>query len=441
MKFIENWIEKLLTDAGIQHSVVEYLRLLILIIVAFFLAALIYFICKKLIVNYLYKFFKKSKAEWDDVLADKKVFNNLAHIFPAIFFRLWLPLIFKDFPGLISFVEKATDAYLIIVSIMVVVSVLKIIEYNIAKSPLFVDKPVSSYFQLARIILYITAGILVLSVLLGRSPLYFLGAFGAMSAVLMLIFKDTILGLVASVQIASNDMVRVGDWVEMPKFNADGDVTAINLNTVKVQNFDKTISTVPTYYFITESFKNWRGMEESGGRRIKRSLYVNVQTVKFVDPETREKYKKVYLLKEYITQRQAEIENFNQQHDVDTSLLINGRRMTNLGVFRHYIQNYLKSHPDIHTDMTQLVRQLAIDEVGVPIEIYCFTKTTSWIKYEDIQADIFDHLLAAASFFGLEIFQKPGSNDIVNAVKAFDAMQHKSLNENKFEKKQENPVE
>ena len=224
------------------------------------------------------------------------------------------------------------------------------------------------------------------------------------------------MGLVASVQISSNDMVRVGDWIEMPKFNADGDVLAINLNTVKVQNFDRTITTIPTYYFISDSFKNWRGMVESGGRRIKRAIYINAQSIRFVDPDTRERYKKFNLLTEYINKRQKEIEEYNANNNIDTSILINGRRMTNIGVFRHYVENYLKNHPRISKEMTLMVRQLAIEDRGVPIEIYCFTNTTKWTEYESIQADVFDHVLSAAGFFDLEIFQQPSGKDISNAI-------------------------
>lgn len=281
---------------------------------------------------------------------------------------------------------------------------------------MFADKPIASYFQLIRIIIYIGTGILVLSVLLGKSPLYFLSAFGAMTAIILLIFKDTILGLVASVQISSNDMVRVGDWVEMPKFNADGDVIAINLNTVKVRNWDKTVTTVPTYFFITDSFKNWRGMQESGGRRIKRALNINVRTIRFVDPETRERYKKIYLIRDFVTRRQEDIEKYNAEHNLDTSVLINGRRMTNIGVFRHYVEAYLKNHKRIRQDMTLLVRQLPLGAEGVPIEVYCFTNTTAWAEFEEIQSDIFDHLLSAAASFDLEIYQQPSGSDITTAL-------------------------
>ncbi len=210
-------------------------------------------------------------------------------------------------------------------------------------------------------------------------------------------------------------MVRVGDWVEMPKYGADGDVTKITLNTIKVRNFDKTITTVPTFYFITDSFKNWRGMQESGGRRIKRAIFVNLRSIKFVDPETREKFKKYFLISEYVSTRQLEIERYNKEHQVDTTQLINGRRMTNIGVFRKYAEAYLRSHARVRQDMTLLVRQLPSTENGLPIEIYCFTNTTVWAEYEGIQADIFDHLLAAAHHFDLEVFQSPSGTDIIQA--------------------------
>ena len=417
MEKIDSWIEKVIINLGVSEGAAPYIRLLVLLLVIALLAWLFFFITKRLVNGVLLKYVKRSRVKWDDMLMDNKVFSNLAHIVPAIIVKVITPIIFRDFEKIVPFVIKLTDIYLIVVIMMVINATLRVSEKIISKSKAFVDKPLSSYFQLIRIILYIAAGILILSILMGKSPVYFLSAFGAMTAIIMLIFKDTILGLVASVQISANDMVRVGDWVEMPKFNADGDVLAINLNTVKVQNWDKTVTTIPTYYFITDSFKNWRGMQESGGRRIKRALYINARTVKFVDPETRERYLEYYLLKDYITQRQKDIDRHNKEHDINTSVLINGRRMTNLGVFRHYVESYLRNHPQIRNDMTLMVRQLNIEDRGIPIEVYCFTTTTEWVKYEEIQADIFDHLLAAVSFFDLEIFQQPGGSDITRAVR------------------------
>ncbi|MGV8091284.1 MAG: mechanosensitive ion channel family protein [Mangrovibacterium sp.] len=424
---IESWVDTLLASTGVDNEWTVYLRLLIFILVLAIISGIAFFITKRVIIHYLYKFFRKSPLKWDDLLVDQKVFNNVAHIVPAILVRLFAPSIFADFEAFLPFVIALTDIYLIVVTMTIVFAFLKVAEYGLASHPVFKDKPLTSYFQLVRIILYIIVVILVLSVILGKSPVYFLSAFGAMSAILILIFKDTILGLVASVQMSSNDMVRVGDWVEMPKFNADGDVIAINLNTVKIQNWDKTITTIPTYYFITDSFKNWRGMQQSGGRRIKRSIFINTHSIKFVDQKMREEFRKYQLIKDYVEKRQKEIENYNAQHSVDTSVLINGRRMTNIGVFRRYIENYLKSHPRIKQDMTIMVRQLASESRGIPMEIYCFTNTTVWSEYEAIQADIFDHLFSAAGFFELDIFQDPSGKDIRSAVQAL--VSKKSLND------------
>ncbi len=345
------------------------------------------------------------------MFAETRAFDKLAHIVPAVLVLLMAPVVFADFGQVLPFIIKLSEAYLIIVSMTVFFAILKVSEFGLSRHPAFNDKPLTSYFQLIRILLYIVTLILVLSVLLGKSPIYFLSAFGAMTAILLLVFKDTILGLVASVQMSSNDMVRVGDWVEMPKFNADGDVIDINLNTVKVQNWDKTITTIPTYYFITDSFKNWRGMQETGGRRIKRAIYVDAYSVKLVDPEVREKFKKYQLVRDHVETRQQEIEDYNERNNIETSVLINGRRMTNLGVFRKYIENYLRNHPKIKQDMTIMVRQLATENKGIPLEIYCFTDTTAWAEYETIQSDIFDHLYSTASFFDIEIFQEPGGKD------------------------------
>lgn len=409
---MEEWVETLLVGLGAGESFAIFLRLVIFILVLFLISLATFWITRQVIIHYLYRFFKRSTWKWDDLLADNKVFNNLAHIVPAIFVRIMAPVVFSDFQQALPFVIKLTDSYLIIVGLTIVTAFLKVIQLGFSSHPAFKDKPLASYFQLVRIVLYIIVFILVLSVMLERSPIYFLSAFGAMTAIILLIFKDTILGLVASVQISANDMVKVGDWVEMPKFNADGDVLDINLNTVKVQNWDKTITTIPTYFFVTDSFRNWRGMVQSGGRRIKRSLFIDVHSVRFVDPAKREELKKIYLIKEYVSARQQEIEAHNMQFDFDPSVLVNGRRMTNLGVFRMYVESYLRRHPRIRQDMIIMVRQLATESKGIPMEVYCFTDTTAWIDYESIQADVFDHLFATAVFFDLDVFQEPSGKDI-----------------------------
>ncbi|MFN3528694.1 MAG: mechanosensitive ion channel family protein [Bacteroidia bacterium] len=417
LEWFENWLETQLRLWGIADLYVLELRVLILLSMMGLVAWLSHWFARKIAIGWLYRFFLRTSFSWDDIFVEKRAFDKFAHLVPAIVVKVTATAIFRGFESWLPLVMKLTDAYLVLAGTLAVVALLKAIETVISQSKAFVDKPVASYFQLLRILIYITSAILVLSVLMGKSPGYFLGAFGALTAIILLIFKDTILGLVASVQIASNDMVRVGDWVEMPKFNADGDVIAINLNTVKIMNWDKTITTVPTFYFITDSFKNWRGMQEQGGRRIKRSLYIDVHSIRFVDPETRERFKRFYLISDFVGLRQKEIEAYNAERQLDTSELINGRRMTNVGVFRRYAETYIKCHPRIRQDMTILVRQMAMEDRGLPIEIYCFTATTAWLEYEEIQADIFDHLMAAVPQFGLEIFQQPGHNSIRDAVK------------------------
>ena len=415
---LKMWVENLLQKIGLSGQSIHYLRLLILLILLILTSYILFRIAKAIITGPLFRFFRKTSVKWDDILIDHKVFYTLAHIAPALLVKIMAPIIFRDFENLLPLVIKLSNVYLIIVGVSILIAPLKALEVMVSKSEVFIDKPISSYFQLFRIILFITMAILVLSELLGQSPLYFLGAFGAMTAILLLIFKDTILGLVASVQISANDMVKVGDWIEMPKFNADGDVIAINLNTVKIKNWDKTITTVPTYYFITDSFKNWRGMQESGGRRIKRSVFINVRSIQFVDSDMREKFKNYGLITKYIETRQKEIETYNDVNKINTDELINGRRMTNIGVFRSYAIAYLKNHPQINQEMTLLVRHLSMEDRGLPLEVYCFTKTIKWGEYEEIQANIFNHLLASATFFGLDIFQQPSGSDFTRALKS-----------------------
>ncbi|MDA3614816.1 mechanosensitive ion channel family protein [Polluticaenibacter yanchengensis] len=415
MKFLETRVENLFLNLGLSAEVSASLRLFVFILLMLLIAVAAFYITKKLIVHYLYEFLKRTPLKWDDVIAEKKVFNNVAHIVPAFIIKLMAAGVFYNFETVLPVINRITDAYLIIVGSTIIVAFLKLFEFLLSSHETLRDKPISSYFQLIKIILYIVVAILALSVLLNKTPVYFLSAFGAMTAILLLVFKDTILGLVASVQMSSNDMIKVGDWIEMQKFGADGAVVAINLNTVKVQNFDKTITTIPTYHFITDSFKNWRGMQLSGGRRIKRSIFISADSIMFVSPEMRETFKKYHLIEDYVSGRQQEIEKYNKENNVNTEMLINGRRMTNIGVFRRYIEFYLKKHPGINKEMHIMVRQMAMESKGVPLEIYCFTNTVVWVDYESIQSDIFDHLLSAAKYFNLDIYQEPGSKDFAKA--------------------------
>lgn len=412
MNDLKNWIEKLLSSYDVLESMVPYISMLVLFALILFIVFFLREFTRQVLRKVVGRFIRKTPTRWDDLLIKHKLFPAIASLVSVIVLTVTVPVIFEDFTGILPFAAKMVEVYFLLVILRIIFVFLKGSEEYLSETELFIDKPIASYFQMGRLILYITVFILALSILLGKSPFYFLGAFGAMTAVLLLVFKDTILGLVASVQISTNDMIRVGDWVEMPQYNADGDVLAINLNTVKVMNWDKTITTIPTHYFITDSFKNWRGMQESGGRRIKRTLHINTSSVRFVDEEMRESFKNFHLISDFISNRQSEIEKYNASYAFDSKALINGRRMTNIGVFRIYVETYLTNHPGINQDMTLFVRQLESTQFGLPFEIYCFTKTIEWEEYEEVQSDIFDHLLAAAPHFQLEIFQLPSGADI-----------------------------
>jgi miniconductance mechanosensitive channel len=424
MDHLEVWLDQLLKGIGIVGSGLPYIRTAVLLTLVVFIAYLSFYITKYVVIRAVHAFFIKTETKLDDILVENKVLSNLALLIPGLIIKNSIPLVLSDYEIILPFILKITDIYIVIVFIMTIMSLVNGLEAHLALTPMFRNKPLASYTQLSRIIIYIVTGIFILSILMGQSPLYFLSAFGAMTAILLLIFKDTILGLVASVQISSNDMIRVGDWVEMPKFDANGHVLAINLNTVKISNWDKTVTTVPTFYFITDSFKNWRGMQESGGRRIKRSIYINLRSIKFVDKDLRQRFERFHLITDFVKNRQEEIEAYNALNNVDTSELINGRRMTNIGVFRQYTERFLRTHAGINQNMTILVRQLQPEANGLPLEVYCFTKSVAWAEYETVQADLFDHLLAAANHYDLEVFQNPSGNDIMSIGKQLAAKQN-----------------
>lgn len=414
MEQIKIRFESFLQGQHVPEYLIPFLVFAVLLVIAVSLIYLSVFLTKTLLQRGAIKLLSKTRTQWDDLLIKYKLFSALGYLVSVIVLKAAVPILFEDWPKTLLLINRLLDVYLVFVIIRLIMVFLRVAEEILSGSEVFIEKPLASYFQLVRIVLYIVGFILGFSILLNKSPVYFLGAFGAMTAVLLLVFKDTILGLVASIQISANDMVRIGDWIEMPKQNADGDVIAINLNTVKVSNWDKTITTVPTYFFITESFKNWRGMQLSGGRRIKRDILINIASIKFVDPDMRERFKRIGLISDYIAERQHEIEQFNEEHQVDTGVLINGRRMTNIGVFRMYIETYLKKHPGINQDMSLMVRQQPPNEHGLPLQIYCFTRSVKWVEHEGVQSDIFDHVFASAKFFDISIFQSPSGEDFAS---------------------------
>jgi miniconductance mechanosensitive channel len=404
---VYQWLLDLGLAESIAHQVQFTLEVLTLVLLCFIANT----IAKNFFVRIITVVIKRTNFVWDDVLLENKVFDRLAHLAPALVVQATAVYVFEDFQDFIPFVIRMADAYMIAVALMVIISIFNTLDHYFKQSESLRDKPIDSYFQLARMVAYFVGGVLVVARVFDKDPQGILTAMGALTAVSMLVFKDTILGFVASIQLSANDMVRVGDWVSMPKYGADGDVIKITLNTVKVQNWDKTISTIPTYSFISDSFKNWRGMAEAGGRRIKRSIVMKSGSVKFCTEEMVSRFKNYDLLKEYLNDRVEEIESYNTNNQVNKNFLINGRHLTNIGVFRAYADAYVKSLDVIHPDLTLMVFQTEGNEFGVPIQVYCFTKTTDWGEYENIQSDIFDHLYAAVPEFGLEVFQHPSGGD------------------------------
>lgn len=408
----KNWVDNLLKNGlNINPDKILVLRTVILFTLLIVICLFIGWIGKKTLSYIIPKLTSKTKTLWDDIIFNKKVLNAISHLLPAIIFNFYTPLIFSDFPFVVPFLTGITNIFIILVAVEIFNSLLNSATEILLQVESFKDKPLNSFSQLGKILVYSITAILIISILINKSPLYLLSGLGAMAAILLLIFKDSILGFIASIQLSGNNMVRVGDWVTVSNYGADGDVIEINLTTIKVQNFDKTITTIPTYSFISDSFTNWRGMEDSEGRRIKRALNIKIDSVKFCSNDMLNRYKKYHLISNYISEKQEEIINYNSESSIDKIELINGRNLTNIGLFRVYVEAYLKNNPNINNNMTCMVRQLPPTEYGVPIEIYAFSKNKAWTDYEAIMADIFDHLFAATKNFDLEIYERPSGSD------------------------------
>lgn len=388
-----------------------YLALVLAIICLAAFATLTNIITKYLIVGAIRKTIAKSVSLRDDILVRRKVFNRLSHIAPALVIYAFGPQFLDGYSMIASGITTVSLIYLTIICVLFLDGLMNAGEeiyrtYNISRT-----FPIKSFVQVAKLILYFLGFVAVLSLVMGESPLTFFAGFGALTAVSMLVFKDPILGFVAGIQLSANKMVAVGDWIEMPRYSVDGDVIEIALTTVKIRNFDKTITTIPTQSMINDSFKNWRGMDETGGRRIKRSVYIDISSIKFCDADMLKRFSKIQFIADYVAEKEAELAAFNAEVGADSATLINGRRMTNVGTFRAYTEAYLRAHPKISEDLTLLVRQLQPTEHGLPIEIYAFTNVTDWLEYEAIMADIFDHIFAAAREFELRIYQNPTGDD------------------------------
>ncbi len=405
---------KLLENTGLGPQAIKWINLAFGLIVIFIIAWTVDIITRKVVLNILKRLAKRTKTLWDDILLEKKVFNRLAHVVPAVIIYSLIGLVLSDFPPMLNFIKVTAMIYIIVMVLLSADSFLNSVHQIYNTLSIAKDRSISGYIQVVKIIVYFVAIILIFSIVTGKTPKYFLTGLGTMAAVLLLVFRDTILGFVASIQLSANDMLRIGDWITMPSHKADGDVLEITLNTVKVQNFDKTVVTIPTYALVSNAFTNWRGMEESEGRRIKRHINIDMRSVKFCSPEMIEKFQKIQYLKSYIEAKESELKEFNQKQGIDNTINVNGRRMTNIGTFRKYLEEYLHNHPKIHQKMTFLVRQLQPSEMGIPIEIYVFSNDQAWANYEAIQADIFDHILAVIPEFELSVFQNPTGEDFTN---------------------------
>ena len=371
------------------------------------ISLLAFYITEKMILTLLTRMFRKTSTDLDDILANHNVFNRLAYLVPA--------LIFYNFayaaPQFTVIVQRASMSLMALSGLLVINAFLSALSDMYEKTKYSERMHIKSYIQITKLIVNLLGAVVIVAVLIGKNPAWLLSGLGAMTAVLLLIFKDTILSLVASIQISSNDLFKVGDWIEAPQFGADGDVIDIALHAVKIQNWDKTISIIPTHKLIDSAFRNWRGMSESGGRRIKRSLFIDMNSIQLCTEELLEKFTHFELLKDYIEQKTKEVADHNTSNSINAAELINGRRLTNVGTFRAYIEAYLRNNSKIHPEMTFLIRQLEPTSRGLPIQIYVFTNDTDWVRYEGIQADIFDHLLAIIPEFRLKVFQSPTGKD------------------------------
>jgi len=411
--FFEHLLYDYLVSVGMADTTAKYLNMLALLLGVLIIALVIDFILRKVIIKFFNRLANASKTNFDDFLVKNKVPRNIAHIIPLIILLTFTPTIFVDFPSAENMVEKGLQVFAIILTLWITRSLLNTLKSFFKTLPRLKDKPIDSYIQVIMIFAWVLGILSAFAIITGIEFIKFVTTIGAASAIIILVFRDTILGFVASIQVSINDMVRIGDWITFDKYGADGDVTEINLSTVKVQNFDKTITTIPTYALISDSFKNWRGMQSSGGRRIKRSLNIKYDSVHYLTKEELDGLKKIEIISNYLETLQSKNEAYNTKKSINKELLLNGRNLTNIGVFRKYVETYIEHHSGTNKDMMIMVRQLAPTTQGLPIEIYAFSSDKRWQNYEYVMADIFDHIIAAVPYFNLEVFELPSSSSFM----------------------------
>jgi miniconductance mechanosensitive channel len=371
----------------------------------------LHFIVRRYVLLAIHFIVRRTRVDWDGVIFEHRVPHRVSLVIPLLAFRAGLPLVPGLEPATAGAIQRVVGACLILIVALSLSAFLSAAHALYVRLPMAATRPIKSYLQLAKVFVFLFAGIFIIARLANQTPWFFVSGLGAMMAIILLIFRDTLLSLVASVQLTNNDLVRVGDWIEMPQFDADGDVVDIALNTVRVQNWDRTITVIPTHKFLDHSFKNWRGMFDGGGRRIKRAIYINSATIRFLTDDEIARLRRFVLLRDYMDEKTRALGEYNRAYANDPSAIVNARRLTNVGTLRAYILCYLRSHPGIRQDLTLLVRQLAPTPEGLPLEIYAFTADTRWGSYEDAQADIFDHVLSIVPEFGLSVYQRPSGRD------------------------------
>ena len=408
MTQLKHWFYEKLIDLGVSIKVAEYLNMITLLILLIIIAFIIDFLTKRILWKVSETIAKRTKSNFDDILVSNKLPTNLAHIIPLAILIESVPVVFFDFDYVGDIILKGLKILAIFLTVKIIKCILMSVRSYLKTLDQYKDKPIYSYIQVVMIVIWAIAFFATLAIVFKIEFGGFITGLGAASAIIILVFRDTILGFVASIQVTVNDMVRIGDWITFDKYGADGEVIEITLATVKVQNWDKTITTIPTYALISDSFKNWRGMTDSGGRRIKRAVIIKASTIKFLNKRDIQKFKKIELISDYIKNRSEIIDQHNMDIDADKSVLINGRNLTNFGVFRKYIQSYMEQHSALNKDMTLMARQLAQTPQGIPLEVYGFSKDQVWVNYEYIMGDIFDHILASVEFFDLEIYELGG---------------------------------
>ena len=408
LELMNRWLMACGLTARGADQLDQFIVFALLLLVAFGMD----FICRFILLRVVTSLVKRTRVTWDDILLDRSVLVHLSRMVAPLVLSITLPMAFDGVQSVtLTLIGRLCHILILVTFLSFVNSLLKAIYAVYSAQERFRDRPLKGLLQTVQVALWFVGGIVVIALLLDKSPLSLLAGLGASAAVLMLIFKASIMGVVSGVQLSANDMLKVGDWIAMPKYGADGTVIEVTLNTVKVRNWDNTITTIPPYLLVSDSFQNWRGMTESGGRRVKRSVNIDMNSVRFCTPQMLDKYRRIKLLADYIDQTEQVIKAYNAEQEIDNSVLVNGRRQTNLGVFRAYLSAYLHNLPGVRDDMTLLVRHLQPTDHGIPIELYFFTRTTEWGAYEKIQADVFDHLLAIVPEFDLRVFQSPTGAD------------------------------